>query len=139
MTVIKMQDSITTQDLEEDRIGKQIVDAAFQVHAAFGPGLLESVYEICLLEELKSREINVESQRPVPVVYKGIKLESGFRLDVLAANSVIVEIKAVERLLPVHEAQMLTYLKLSDKRLGYLINFNAPLIKDGIKRMVRRK
>lgn len=139
MTVIKMQDSITTQDLEEDRIGKQIVDAAFQVHAAFGPGLLESVYEICLLEELKSREINVESQKPVPVVYKGIKLEAGFRLDVLAANSVIVEIKAVERLLPVHEAQMLTYLKLSDKRLGYLINFNAPLIKDGIKRMVRRK
>jgi len=139
MNVVKMQDSVTTQDMEEDGIGKQVVDAAFCVHSAFGPGLLESVYEACLFEELKSRGFEVESQKTIPVVYRDKKLDAGFRLDLLVGNLVIAEIKVVEKLLPVHEAQMLTYLKLSGKKLGYLINFNTPLIKDGIKRMVRRK
>lgn len=139
MTIMIVRDSATEQDLEEDRVGQHVVDAAFQVHKALGPGLLESVYEACLVEELKERSISVESQKALPVMYKGKKLDAGFRIDILAADAVVVEIKAVENLLPVHEAQMLTYLRLSGKRLGYLINFNTPLLKDGVKRMVRRK
>jgi len=139
MTVVKIQDSVTAQDIEEDRIGKQIVDAAFHVHSTFGPGLLESVYEVCLVEEMKTRGFKIESQKIIPVIYHGKKLNAGFRLDILANDLVIVEIKAVETLLPVHTAQVLTYLKLSEKRLGYLINFNASLLKEGIKRIVRRK
>lgn len=139
MTVVKIRDSATAQDVEEDRIGKQIVDAAFQVHSAFGPGLLESVYEVCLVEELRVRGFAVETQKAVPVIYRDKKLDAGFRFDILVNDLVIVEIKAVESMLPVHQAQMLTYLKLSGKSLGYLINFNAPLLKEGVKRMVRRK
>ena len=122
------------EKLEE--IGKQIVDAAFQVHKALGPGLLESAYEACLVMELILRGFKVERQKTLPVFYKGKKLDVGYRLDLLVENEIIIELKAVERLFPIHEAQIISYLKLSDKRLGYLINFNVPLIKDGIVRKV---
>lgn len=119
-----------------NEIGTIVVDSCYTVHSLLGPGLLESVYALCLAEEIKSRALRVQSQQPVPVVYKGIQLEGGFRLDLLVENQVIVELKAVDIMLPVFEAQLLTYLKLSGRRLGYLVNFNVPLIRDGIKRMV---
>ncbi|WP_026734008.1 GxxExxY protein [Fischerella sp. PCC 9605] len=121
---------------ELDRVAAQVVDAAFQVHSTLGPGLLESVYEVCLEHELTKRGLSVEKQVPLPVVYDNIYIEAGFRLDLLVDRCLIVELKAVEVLLPVHTAQLLTYLKLSRCRLGLLINFNVPLIKDGIKRLV---
>ena len=119
-----------------NEIGTIVVDSCYTVHSLLGPGLLESVYALCLAEEIKSRALRVQSQQPVPVVYKGIQLEGGFRLDLLVENQVIVELKAVDIMLPVFEAQLLTYLKLSGRRLGYLVNFNVSLIRDGIKRMV---
>jgi GxxExxY protein len=121
---------------QEDRIAGAIVDSALTVHRRLGPGLLESVYELCLFHELTKRSIQVERQVGFPIHYDDLKIESGLRLDLLVAGLVIVEIKAVEKLAPVHQAQLLTYLKLTDKKLGLLINFNVPLIKDGIKRMV---
>jgi len=121
---------------QEDRIAGAIVDSALTVHRRLGPGLLESVYELCLFHELTKRSIQVERQVGFPIQYDDLKIESGLRLDLLVAGLVIVEIKAVEKLAPVHQAQLLTYLKLTDKKLGLLINFNVPLIKDGIKRMV---
>ena len=139
MNVINVKDSMYPQDVEDDKIGKEIVDAAFYVHTALGPGLLESVYETCLVSELKYRGLNVISQTPVPVLFRDRNIEAGFRLDILVEGSVIIEIKACERLLPVHDAQLLTYMKLMNKRLGYLINFNSVLIKDGIKRVVKWK
>ncbi|GJQ22075.1 MAG: hypothetical protein HBSIN02_24300 [Bacteroidia bacterium] len=119
-----------------NEIGTAIVEASYAVHSTLGPGLLESVYSLCLTEELKSRGLQVQSQQPLPVVYKGITLEGGYRVDLLVEGEVIVELKAVEIMHPVFEAQLLTYLKLSGRRLGYLVNFNVPLIRDGIKRMV---
>jgi GxxExxY protein len=119
-----------------NQVAKQIVDAAFTVHSALGAGLLESVYEVCLEHELSKRGLKVERQMALPVIYDNIQLEAGFRLDLLVNQCVIVELKAVETLLPVHTAQVITYLKLSKHRLGLLINFNVPLIKDGIKRIV---
>ncbi len=118
-----------------DEVASKIVDAAFAVHMALGPGLLESVYEVCLVHELKKRGLNVERQVSLPVVYDNIHLDAGLRLDLLVENRVIVELKAVETLLPVHKAQVLTYLKLSGYRLGLLINFNTALIKQGIQRI----
>ncbi len=120
---------------EIDRIATQIVDSAFKVHTTLGPGLIESVYEICLAHELVKRGLKVERQVALPVVYDGTTLEAGLRLDLLVDNQVIVEIKAVEKTIPVFTAQLLTYLKLAEKRLGLLINFNVPLIKHGIKRI----
>jgi GxxExxY protein len=117
-------------------IATAIVDAAMHVHKALGPGLLESVCEACLCHELSRRSIPFCRQLELPIVYEGLRLESGLRIDILAADCVIVEVKSVETLLPVHEAQLLTYLKLSKKRLGLLLNFNVPLMKHGIKRMV---
>jgi len=111
------------------------VDAAYAVHRALGPGLLESVYEICLVHELVKRGLNVERQVSLPVVYDSIRLDAGLRLNLLVEKQVVVELKAVELLLPVHKAQVLTYLKLSSHRLGLLINFNVSLIKDGIQRV----
>jgi len=119
-----------------DDIARQIVDSAFAVHVALGPGLLESVYEQCLAYEIQSRRLIVTRQVMLPVHYRDIVIEAGFRIDLLVSDLVVVEIKAVEKILPVHEAQLLTYLKLSGKRLGLLINFNVPRIKDGIKRLV---
>lgn len=121
----------------EDRIASAIVDSSLTVHRQLGPGLLESVYELCLFHELSRRSIPVERQVGFPIQYDDLKIESGLRLDILVDSLVIVEIKAVEKLAPVHQAQLLTYLKLTNKKLGLLINFNVPLIKDGIKRMVR--
>lgn len=119
-----------------DRVARQIVDSAFKVHSTLGPGLLEMVYEVCLAYELTRRGLAVSRQVSLPVVYDGQQLDAGFRLDLLVEQCVIVELKAVEALLPVHKAQVLTYLKLSRHRLGLLINFNVPLIKDGIVRLV---
>ena len=113
----------------------EIVDAAVKVHKALGPGLLESVYEICLCHELSIRGIPFRRQLDLPVCYEGIRLELGLRIDILVDDSVIVELKTVEKLLPVHEAQLLTYLKLSNNRVGFLLNFNVPLMKHGIKRL----
>ena len=113
-----------------------MVDAAYAVHRALGPGLLESVYEVCLIHELNKRGLKVDRQVAVPVVYDDVRLDAGLRLDLVVENGVLVELKAVETILPVHHAQVLTYLKLSGLRLGLLINFNVPVIRDGIKRIV---
>ena len=118
-----------------DLVARQIVDAAYEVHSTLGPGLLETVYEVCLVHELAKRGLAVSRQVSLPVIYDGVLLDAGFRLDLLVSDCVIVELKAVELLLPVHKAQVLTYLKLSGHRLGFLINFNVPLIKDGIVRL----
>ncbi len=121
---------------ELDLIGKRIVHAAYTVHTHPGPGLLERVYELCLAHELRKRGLIVEQQVLVPIRYDTLIVEEGLRIDLLAEKQVIVELKAVELLLPVHQAQVITYLKLTGLRLGYLINFNAPLIKSGIHRYV---
>jgi len=117
-------------------IAKEIVDAAFAVHNELGPGLLESTYEFCLEHELQIRGFHVERQLPQPVVYKGLEIDTGFRLDLLVENTIIIELKSVDQLMPIHQAQLLTYLKLSKKTLGFLINFNVPLIKQGIKSFI---
>ena len=122
--------------LETEEFARQVVDAALVVHRTLGPGLLESVYEICLDHELRKRRLEVERQVSLPVVYDGAELDAGLRLDLLVGHRVVVELKAVEVLLPVHKAQVLTYLKLTGHRLGLLINFNVPLIRDGIQRIV---
>jgi GxxExxY protein len=119
-----------------DDLAKQVVDATFKVHKALGPGLLESAYEVCLGIELRKRDIRFVCQQPVSIAYENETVESALRLDMLIDNRLILELKAVENLLPVHEAQLLTYLKLTGYRLGLLINFNVPLIKHGIKRLV---
>ncbi len=122
---------------DHDLIGRKIVDSAFAVHSTLGPGLLESVYEQCLAAELIAHDVRILRQVAVPLVYRDQRIDAGFRIDLLVEDSVIVEIKATEKTLPVHEAQLLTYLKLSGYRLGFLINFNVALIKDGIKRRIR--
>jgi GxxExxY protein len=131
---MKLKDKIFRSEIEE--IGKKIVNAAFEVHSELGPGLLESVYEICLVEELESRGLLVERQVKLPVIYKGKELNKDFFIDILVEKEIVIELKAIEVLLPVHEVQTLTYMKLADKKLGYLINFNVPLIKQGIKRKI---
>ena len=113
-----------------------MLDAAFAVHRTLGPGLLESTYELCLEHELRQRGHETLRQVALPVVYDTIKLEAGYRIDLMVDGVVIIELKSVEALAPVHEAQVLTYLKLSSRRLNYLINFNAALLKQGIKRMI---
>jgi GxxExxY protein len=117
-------------------IAKEIVDAAFRIHTTLGPGLLESVYQTVLAYELGRRDLRTVSQQLIPVIYDGIRIDTGFRADLVVEDKVIVEIKSVEVLLPVHKKQLLTYLRLADKRLGLLINFNVTLIKDGITRIV---
>ena len=121
---------------ETEAFAKEVVDAALRIHRALGPGLLESAYETCLEHELRKRGLAVARQVALPIEYDGVKLESGFRIDLLVQDRVIVEVKATERRNPVFGAQLLTYLRLSGRRLGFLINFTVPLIKDGIKRMV---
>jgi GxxExxY protein len=118
------------------QLTEAIIGAAMEVHRALGPGLLESAYEKCLCHELKLRGFAVGSEVELPVTYKGLTLNCGYRLDLVVEDSVIVELKAVEQTLPVHEAQLLTYLRLSGKRVGLLINFNVPVLKDGITRRV---
>lgn len=121
---------------EEDRIGKAIVDAAFKVHKELGPGLLEKVYEVCFCHVLTQNGFIVKRQIDVPIVFQDLIFEEGLRLDVMINDLVICELKALENVNLVWEAQLLSHLKLTNKRLGYLINFNVPLIKNGIKRMV---
>jgi GxxExxY protein len=120
---------------ETDEVASKIVDAAFAVHKALGPGLLESVYEICLLHEIAKRGLRAERQVLLPVVYDNLRLDAGLRMDLVVEDRVVVELKTVEMLLPVHKAQLLTYLKLSGHRLGLLLNFNCALIKQGIQRI----
>src|SRR5215469_9362509 len=119
-----------------ERVGASIVDAALKVHRALGPGLLESVYEACLAHELSLRGHSLQRQLPIPIIYEGLRLEVGLRLDLVVDSDVIVEIKAVDRDAPVFLAQLMSYLQLSDRHLGFLINFNVPVIKDGIRRVV---
>ncbi|MEM6329546.1 MAG: GxxExxY protein [Planctomycetota bacterium] len=119
-----------------ERAGKKLLDAAFHVHTVLGPGLLESVYERCLCIELAKRGVEFQSQVTLPIVYEGQQIDDGLRLDILVAGSVIAELKAVADLLPIHHAQLMSYLKLSSLHLGFLINFNVPNLKDGIKRVV---
>jgi GxxExxY protein len=113
-----------------------IIGAAIEVHKALGPGLLESAYEACLAFELVQRGLRIEQQKPLPIVYRDVTLACGYRLDLLVAESVVVEIKAVEKLAPIHDAQVLSYLKLSGHKVGLPINFNAQVVKDGIRRLV---
>lgn len=120
-----------------DTIGRQVIDAGIKVHRALGPGLLESAYEHCLAHELHTRGFNVARQIALPVEYDGLRLDAGYRLDLLVNQQVIVEVKAVEALSRLHEAQLLTYLKLSGLRLGYLLNFNTAQLRDGMRRFVR--
>jgi GxxExxY protein len=119
-----------------EQIAKTCVNAAFNVHKALGPGLLESVYEACMAYELRKAGLYVDRQLALPIVYDGHELDEGFRLDLLVENMLIVELKSAERIVPLYMAQTMTYLKLSKRRLGLLINFNVPVIKDGIKRVV---
>jgi GxxExxY protein len=122
----------------ENEIAKEIVDAAFKIHTTLGPGLLESVYEAVLAHELNNRGFKVERQKSLPVVYDNIRLEEGFRADLMVSDMIIVELKSVEEIAPVHKKQLLTYLRLTDKRLGLLINFGAARIKDGITRIANK-
>jgi GxxExxY protein len=121
---------------EDERVGTIIVDAALTVHRALGPGLLESIYEVCLAHELRKRGLSVERQQPVPIDYDGLRFDEAFRFDLLVNNRVLCEIKSVHELNPIFVVEAPTYLKLTDLRLGFLINFNVHLIKDGIQRVV---
>jgi len=122
------------EEIEQD--ASKVVDAMVAVHRTLGPGLLESTYQVCLQHELRSRGIDVQCELELPVRYGSIEIEAGYRIDMLVAQCILIENKSVQSLLPVHEAQLLTYLKLSGRRLGFLVNWNTALIKDGIKRMV---
>ncbi len=124
--------------MELNEISGTVVNAAMKVHSVLGPGLLENAYEACLLHELKKRGVSVRSQVVLPVQYDGEVIDIGYRLDLLVEGEVIVELKAVEKVLPIHEAQLLSYLRLSNKKIGLLINFNVLHLKDGIKRMVNK-
>ena len=123
-------------ELVYNNISKQIISAAIEVHKELGAGLLESVYEYCLLDELKRRGLVAERQVMLPVCYKGSQLDKEFVIDILVEDKVILELKSVETILPIHEFQLLTYLKLSGKKLGLLINFNVPQLKEGIRRKI---
>ena len=122
--------------MEIEDVAREIVDSAIKVHRALGPGLLESAYQKCLKHELRRRGLYVESELELSIVYEGVTIDAGYRIDMLVEHCIIVENKSVERLLPIHEAQLLTYMKLRNLRLGFLINWNVPLLKQGIRRMV---
>lgn len=119
-----------------EAIGREIIDSAIQVHKALGPGLLESVYQSCMCREFSIRKISFQKETEVPIIYKNMRLESGLRLDLLVEGCVILELKSVEKIIPIHESQLLTYLKITSHRLGFLLNFNVPLMKEGIKRII---
>jgi GxxExxY protein len=123
---------------EIERIATVVVDAMVKVHRALGPGLLESAYQACLAHELRGRGVELQCEVVLPVKYAGIEIDAGYRIDMLLDGCVLIENKSVQSILPIHEAQLLTYLKLSQCRLGFLVNWNVPLIKDGIKRLVNR-
>ena len=119
-----------------DEISRRIIGAAIEVHRHLGPGLLESAYQSCLAFELKQLGPKAEEQKPLPVVYKQVKLDCGYRLDMVVEDEIIVEIKAIEKLLPIHDAQLLSYLRLARRRVGLLMNFHVPVLKNGLKRIV---
>ena len=121
--------------MEINEITELIIGKAIKVHSALGPGLLESTYEVCLAHELEKAGLEVRSQLKLPVVYDGIHLDAGYRIDLLVDQKVILEVKSVERLIPIHEAQVISYLKLSNKKIGLLINFNVKLLRDGVRRL----
>ena len=121
---------------ELNRLSKQILEASLEVHKIMGPGLIESVYEACLMKELEIRGIKALNQVRIPLMFKGYELDKDYRIDVFVEKEIIIEIKAVETMLPVHEAQIISYLKLADKRLGFLVIFNVPLLKNGFRRFV---
>jgi len=122
--------------MDINKLSSEIIGAAIEVHKSLGPGLLESAYEECLTHELGLRDLSVKRQVPVPVVYKGKKLDCGYRLDVVVENAIILELKSCEKIEPIHKAQLLTYLRLSGFNLGLLLNFNVSVMKDGIVRIV---
>ena len=128
--------SVVNFPMTDNELTHEIIGAAIEVHKRLGPGLLESTYEECLCHELTQRGMQFERQKPVPVVYKGVKLDCGYRLDLLVAGRVILELKSVEALAPIHDSIMITYLKLSGHRIGLLMNFNVQALKEGIKRLV---
>tara|TARA_R110000868_G_scaffold128624_1_gene336830 strand:+ start:1275 stop:1661 length:387 start_codon:yes stop_codon:yes gene_type:complete len=121
-----------------EELAKEIFLASLEVHKIMGPGLLESVYELCLLRELQLRNISAECQVTIPLQYKGFNLSKEYKIDILVEEQIIIELKTVDAILPVHEAQLISYLKLADKRMGFLINFNVPLIKSGFGRFVNK-
>ncbi|MBU0698373.1 MAG: GxxExxY protein [Proteobacteria bacterium] len=121
--------------MDINKLTGEVIGAAIEVHKALGPGLLESAYEECLCRELFLRKMSLKRQEPLPIEYKGVKLDCGYRLDIVVAEQLIIELKACDAVLPIHEAQLLTYLKLTGIKVGLLINFNVPVLKDGIKRM----
>ena len=123
-------------DEQREELATQIVDSIFEVYCELGPGLLENAYEAALCREFAIRKIRFQKQKAVPVEYKGVKLECGFRIDVFVEDEIILELKSVEGLLPIHDAQVINYLRLTGKPLGFLVNFNVPLIKRGLKRIV---
>ena len=122
--------------MDINNVSSTIIGAAIEVHKALGPGLLESAYEECLCHELSLRGVSFERQKPLPVEYKGTKLDCGYRLDIIVENTIILELKSCEKIEPIHKAQLLTYLKLSGLHLGLLLNFNVPVMRDGIIRIV---
>jgi GxxExxY protein len=132
------QDSKTGSFLDPSDPSRQVIGACIEVHRHLGPGLLESVYRECLRYELSEMRLEFVMEQPLPVHYKGVNLDIGYRLDVVVENKLIVEIKAVERLLPIHQAQLLTYLKLANVPIGLLVNFNAPTLKEGLRRLTRK-
>ena len=121
---------------ELNQLSKSILDACITVHKEMGPGLLESVYEWCLMKEFELRGIKAKNQEAIPLIYKGFELSKEFKIDILVEDEIILELKSSETMLPVYEAQIISYLKLANKRLGFLINFNVPVMKDGFKRFV---
>lgn len=130
---LRLASTLPTRTGEVARI---VVDAGITVHKVLGPGLLESAYEVCLVHELQQRGLAPEDQKPLPVVYKDVRLDAGYRIDILCENCVLIELKAVDTVLPAHVAQVMTYLKLSGVRIGFLMNFNTRLFKDGCQRIV---
>ncbi len=133
---MKRTTEIKTEIMELNKITGKIIGCAIEVHRLLGPGLLESAYEECLAYELSSIGLKAERQKPVPVIYKEIHLECGYRIDILVEDQVIIELKTVENFCPVHEAQILTYMKFAQKRIGLLLNFNVTVLKDGIRRYI---
>ena len=122
--------------LYEKNLTEEIIGAAIEIHRYLGPGLLESTYEECLCHEFKLRNISFERQKPIPLEYKGISLDCGYRIDIIVENKIVLELKCVDTIIPVHEAQLLTYLKLSGIKVGFILNFHVSVMRDGIKRMV---
>jgi len=133
---LRLGEKLKKAVVTENAIAKEIVDAAFRIHTTLGPGLLESVYDSVLAYELGRRGLRTVRQQAIPVIYESVRIDAGFRADLIVEDKVIVEVKSVELLAPVHKKQLLTYLRLADKRLGLLINFQVALIKDGITRIV---